>query len=136
MFPGKPQAFLAMPVAAPFIEVIHQIKTVLRGKGIEPRLSRDLAGFPIQQIQSAIGGADVVIADVTGKDPNVFFELGMALGLNKPVLLLSQEPAKDLPSDLWAQQVAVYRPADFETVRRYLELWLRDTLSRPASAAY
>jgi nucleoside 2-deoxyribosyltransferase len=87
-----------------------------------------------EHVQTAIRGADVVVADVTGKTANVLFEVGVAFGLGKPVLLLSQEPLSDVPFDLRAQQIAVYRPEDLGTVRRYVELWLRDVLARQQSA--
>jgi formylglycine-generating enzyme required for sulfatase activity len=43
--------------------------------------------------------ARFIVADVTGKDPNVFYELGIAHILGKPVVLITQRP-KDVPFDL------------------------------------
>jgi hypothetical protein len=43
---------------------------------------------------------------------------------------------RDLPADLRAHQIAVYRPDDVATVRRYLELWLGEVRSRRASSAF
>ena len=88
------------------------------------------------QIHSAIRRAEFVVADLTGANPNVLFEVGLALGLNKPVLLLSQGPTKEMPFDLQQLQVAMYRPDDLTAVRRYVELWLRDIRARRQTAAY
>jgi hypothetical protein len=60
-------------------------------------------------------------------------EVGIALGMGKPLLLLSQSRSTDLPIDLRAHQVAVYRPGDMDSVRKFMELSLRDALRERAS---
>jgi nucleoside 2-deoxyribosyltransferase len=77
--------------------------------------------------------SDLIIADITGANPNVMVEVGMALGLGKPLLLLSQRRVSEMPVDLAAHQVAVYE--DVASVTRYLDLWLRDAVAErePAS---
>lgn len=133
MFQQKPQAFLALPLKDPFSSVLaEQIGQALRQRGIEPVLPTEFGtdGTVRDQIQGAIHRAKLVVADLTGSNPNVLFELGMAMGLSKPVLLISQDPIKDVPFDLQAHQVAVYRSTDVTTVRRYVEAWLRDFLAR------
>jgi nucleoside 2-deoxyribosyltransferase len=138
MFDEKPQAFLALPVKdATSQSLAGVISDVLRSQGVEPILPAETAttGPLAEQIQDAIRRANLVVADLTGASPHVLFEVGLALGLNKPVLLLSQAPGKDvLPIGLQAYQVAVYRPDDVATVRRYVELWLRDFLKRRETA--
>jgi nucleoside 2-deoxyribosyltransferase len=139
MFQAKPQAFLALPLKdAASRELADQIGEVLRQQDLEPVLASDLGTTPAlsDQIQAAVRRAEIVVADLTGANPNVLFEVGLALGLSKPVLLLSQGPANEVPFDLRTQQVAMYRPNDPATVRRYVELWLRDVRSRRQSAAY
>ena len=56
-------------------------------------------GTVIDQIQQYIRNAILVIADVSGKNPNVFYELGYAHGLNKNVLIITNNP-KDVPFDI------------------------------------
>ena len=139
MFQQKAQAFLALPLKdAASLDLASQIAEVLKGQDIEPVLATDITSSDAlsDQIQAAIRRAEVVVADLTGANPNVLFEVGLALGLSKPVLLLSQGPAKDVPFDLRTQQVAMYRPEDPATVRRYVELWLRDVRTRRQTAAY
>ena len=43
-------------------------------------------GMLINKIRSNIGEADVVIADCSGGNPNVFYELGIAHALGKRVV--------------------------------------------------
>jgi nucleoside 2-deoxyribosyltransferase len=58
-------------------------------------------------IWHSINGADFVIADITGRNPNVLYELGIAHTLAKPVLILSRNAA-DIPIDLSTRRVILY----------------------------
>ena len=139
MFRERPQAFLSLPWKGPASpELAAQIAAALEQHGFEAVLPEGLAptGPSPDRIQGAIRNSQVVVADVTGKNPNVLFEVGVALGLGKPVLLLSQQPLEDVPFDLRALQIAVYRPDDLATVRRYVEMWLRDTIAQQTLASY
>lgn len=139
MFQEKAQAFVSLPAkGAAATDLAGPIGEALSDQGIEPVLGTELSatGLMSDQILSAIRRAEFVVADVTGASPNVLFEIGMALGLSKPVLLLSQRPAKEMPFGLQMLQVAMYRPDDLATVRRYVEAWLRDVRTRRQTAAY
>jgi len=50
-------------------------------------------------IWGAIQHAKVIVADCTGRNANVFYEMGMAHVLGKPVVLVSQNKA-DIPFDI------------------------------------
>ena len=54
----------------------------------------------LEKIREHINEADVLIADVTGRNPNVFYELGLAHALDKPVILLTQDPIEEIPTDI------------------------------------
>lgn len=53
----------------------------------------------IQSIWKKINEAYFVIADCTGRNPNVFYELGIAHTLGKPVFMCAQK-RKDIPFDI------------------------------------
>ena len=53
----------------------------------------------LDRIYNQIAKADPVIADMTGRNPNVFYEVGYAHALDKPTVLLTQK-ADDIPFDL------------------------------------
>jgi nucleoside 2-deoxyribosyltransferase len=53
----------------------------------------------LERIYNQIDKADVIIADMTGRNPNVFYEVGYAHALNKPTILLTQN-SDDIPFDL------------------------------------
>ncbi|WP_220718662.1 nucleoside 2-deoxyribosyltransferase [Agarivorans litoreus] len=61
----------------------------------------------LDRIFNQINKADVVVADMTGRNPNVFYEVGYAHALGKNVILLTQS-ADDIPFDLQHQQHLVY----------------------------
>jgi len=53
----------------------------------------------INDVWSAIYGANIIIADCSSKNPNVFYELGIAHTLGKSVILITQSE-EDIPFDL------------------------------------
>lgn len=61
----------------------------------------------LEQIFNQISKADVIVADMTGRNPNVFYEVGYAHALNKITLLLTQN-TDDIPFDLRHRQHIVY----------------------------
>ena len=53
----------------------------------------------LERIYNQIGKADLIVSDMSGRNPNVFYETGYAHALNKRVILLTQN-ADDIPFDL------------------------------------
>jgi len=53
----------------------------------------------LERVYNQIATADIIIADMTGRNPNVFYETGYAHALNKRVILLTQH-TDDIPFDL------------------------------------
>ncbi|MCH8039499.1 MAG: hypothetical protein IH977_04040 [Nitrospinae bacterium] len=53
----------------------------------------------LERIFNQINKADIVVADMTGRNPNVFYEVGYAHALNKVVVLLTQK-AYRIPTPL------------------------------------
>jgi len=68
-----------------------------------------------------------LIADVTGKNPNVNYELGIAHALNKPVIIISQS-IEDVPFDYKHLRICLYRTDKVNWVRD-LELELKKFIS-------
>jgi len=61
----------------------------------------------LDRIFNQINKADVIVADMTAKNSNVFYEVGYAHALNKVVILITQS-ADDIPFDLKHRQHIVY----------------------------
>lgn len=64
----------------------------------------------VSDIMQGISHSDLIIAELTGLNANVLYELGVAHALDKPVILLSQEKPESLPFDLKAYRVLSYSP--------------------------
>lgn len=72
----------------------------------------------LDRIFNQINKADVLVADMTGRNPNVFYEVGYAHALGKIVLLLTQN-TDDIPFDLKHRQHTVYG-GSIDVLRREL----------------
>ena len=68
-------------------------------------------GKIMDQIWRGIRSAKVLVAEMTTKNPNVFYELGLAHALEKPVVLVSSNQ-EDVPFDLRHIRVILYDQAD------------------------
>jgi len=67
---------------------------------IEMRLDKQsVQGVVTEAILKKLRSADLVIADLTGNNPNVLFELGYRVALDKPFVCISDNPAK---AKFWA----------------------------------
>jgi len=82
------------------------------------------------QIVQAIETADILIAEITGANPNVMWELGYAQALGKPVVILNQAVV-DSPFDLrdWRQVIYSASPTDADT--RNIALYIRGAVEAP-----
>jgi hypothetical protein len=62
----------------------------------------------MEDIWSGICHARLAIADCTGRNPNVFYEIGIAHTLDKNTILIAQS-VDDVPFDLRHRRVLVYQ---------------------------
>jgi hypothetical protein len=61
----------------------------------------------MDDIKDSIARAHIVVADLTRKNANVFYEAGICHAVDKPVLLLAQS-MDDVPFDLRHRRVLLY----------------------------
>ena len=61
----------------------------------------------LERIYNQIEAADLIVADMTGRNPNVFYEVGYAHAKDKLCVLLTKD-AKDIPFDLKHQRHIIY----------------------------
>jgi len=50
-----------------------------------------------------------IIADMTGRNPNVFYEAGYAEALGKPIIYITQDPSSEIPFDLNQKPHIIYK---------------------------
>jgi hypothetical protein len=107
--------FVMMPFAVPigsYYSLIYE--PAIRKAGLVPvRADAEIFGTGkiMDQIWQGISAAKVLVAEMTTKNPNVFYELGLAHALQKPVVLVSSND-KDVPFDLQHIRVIYYDMTD------------------------
>ncbi len=116
----KPFVFVLMPIKPEFNDIYkYGIKGAADDVGAyAERLDEQIfTEGMLDRIFNQISKADVVVADMTGRNANVFYEVGYAHALGKIVLLQTQN-AEDIPFDLKHRQHTVYD--GIEDLRRAL----------------
>lgn len=106
----KKTAFVIMPFAEAFYDVYKfLILEALETAGYDVKRADDIKSQNniISDIVEGIVHSDLIVADLTGSNPNVYYELGLAHGLNKRVILTTQE-IDDIPFDLRSYRVIGY----------------------------
>ncbi len=90
-----------MPFHPSFDRVYATLQTVAASAGLRCRRADDIWENPavIQDVVSLIDRSAIVICDCTGRNPNVFYEIGIAHTLGREVILITQSEA-DIPFDL------------------------------------
>ena len=103
--------FVMMPFAPPLGDYYSKIyEPAIIKAGLKPvRADDDIFGTGkiIDQIWTGITSAKVLIAELTARNPNVYYELGLAHALNKPVVLICSNE-QDVPFDLKHIRVIYY----------------------------
>jgi nucleoside 2-deoxyribosyltransferase len=120
-----------IPFADAFVPVRRTVVNLLKRMDVRamtvehhPGLPGSIAPDPNTR---AIQKADLIIADITGSDPNVMYEVGFAHALKKPVLLIVRSGAKEVPFDLRGELFFVYesdRVAEDKNLEFAVHTWV------------
>jgi hypothetical protein len=127
--------FVLMPFKTDLNPVYtDHIKKVLEALEMTCRRADDIfSNAPIiEDIWESINQARIIIADLTGKNPNVFYEVGIAHVIGKPVVLITQS-MDDLPFDLRHLRNIVYEytPRGMNQFEAKLKNTVQFLLSQP-----
>ena len=95
--------FILMPFKKEFVPVYEAIKEAMQSAGLnEASKANDLKNYntraAMEEILRGIAEANVVVADMTGANENVFYEVGIAHTVKENVVLITQDTSK-LPFD-------------------------------------
>jgi len=104
--------FIVMPFGVESLGIVYEdfVKPTLADRcKLRPERGDDVFGSHVimDDITKSIRRARLIIADLTGRNPNVFYEVGIAHALNKQVLLMTQS-IEDVPFDLRHRRALVY----------------------------
>lgn len=117
-------AFILMPFKEELTQIYEGfIKPPLESLGYIVKRADDIySPTPIlKDILNSIEQADMLIAELTGRNPNVFYELGRAHEKGKQVILICQN-VDDVPFDLKHIRLIVYEntPKGYEKLKNTL----------------
>ena len=109
------RCFVMQPFAPPYGDYYAALfEPAIEQAGLEAiRADADIfsTGKIMDQIWRGIHDADVLVAELTTRNPNVFYELGLAHALGKPVILVAARE-EDVPFDLKHIRVIYYDTDD------------------------
>ncbi len=107
----SPEIFAIMPFISEFDDVyflgIHEVVTSL-GYSCKRVDEIEFVGDIVSKIYESITNAKIIIGEVSLQTPNVYYELGYAHALKKPVILLTKD-LSSAPFDLRGQNHIVYK---------------------------
>ncbi len=123
-----------MPFRSKFAKVYRVLKDTIEGVRDQVtqipfkciRADEIFSSVPIMHIiHEQMGRAEIIIADLTSCNPNVFYELGYAHGIGKNTICITQKK-KDVPFDLKHRQFLLYYPRNLKQtlsakIKRYLK---------------
>lgn len=126
--PDRDHIAVMMPFTSAFECVYESIKDACQGLSKTIRVD-DIVGPQtiINDVFSTIAQARLVICDLTGKNPNVLYETGLAHARNRDVIILTQAP-DDVPFNLSHIRYITYSNNDkgLKALRETLRNWIRD----------
>ncbi len=109
---ATPKAFVVMQFQTPEYEALFTevIQPICRSEGLQPYRadSTYMPGLIIEDIKKQILESRVIIAEITPHNPNVYYEIGYADALDKPIILISDRKEGLKPFDVRAYRTIFY----------------------------
>lgn len=128
----KPFVFVVMPFAPEWGDVYELgIRPACEAAGAHcSRVDEQIFLESIlERIYVQIERADMVVAEMTGRNPNVLYETGYAHGMGKPVVLLTRS-TEDIPFDLRHYPHIVYGTS-IANLKQELQKRIHSLISSP-----
>ncbi len=131
--------FVAMPFRAPYNQVYSKvIRPAIESTGLTAVRADDIfsAGDVIGQLVEAIVESDLVVAEISELNANVYYEVGLAHAFRKPTVLLSRS-SDTIPFDLRTGRCVIYdieEPDWGEGLRNQIAASISETRENPLRA--
>ena len=106
----KPSVFVLMPFDPEFDSIYDGvIKVALELAGLSVKRADDIQNQRniLRDVFDGIVNSDLIVADLTNLNPNVFYELAIAHAVRKPVILITQN-MDEVPFDLKPYRLIEY----------------------------
>jgi hypothetical protein len=136
----KDICFVIMPFSREWSDEYYEelyCSAILKA-GLEPHRADDLfaPNTVVEDIWNYTKKAKIILADLTGKNPNVFYELGLAHAIAKPVILIT-EFEEDIPFDLRAIRIIKYNKNNHnwgETLKKSITQAIKEIIENPENS--
>jgi hypothetical protein len=117
--------FVLTPFHPTYKKQFEVIASVCSGLGLKAMRGDEefVSGDVFPHILRLIARARIVVANIDGRNPNVFYELGIAHAMGKPTILIAPTP-EDVPFDVRTKRLVLFQSLD------ELREKLRDELAR------
>jgi hypothetical protein len=131
--------FTIMPFGDRFDQYYREVfQPAIEQAGFTPRRADDLMrpGTIVRDIWNYTKEATIILADLTGRNPNVLYELGLAHAIAKPAILVA-ESIEDIPFDLRHLRVLQYdknTPNWGEVLKTNIAQSIKEVVEAPLSA--
>jgi len=92
----------------------------------------------VQDVWNSICNARLVVAELSGRNPNVMYEVGLAHAIGKPIILLTRSE-DDVPFDLRSLRYIYYDTNDpfcGENLRKEITRLVRLAMDNPATSTH
>jgi hypothetical protein len=121
----KDMVFVLMPLNPSFQKSFDVIKRTCERMGLKSYRGDEsfIKGEILPHIIKQIAQSRLIIANIDGRNANVYYELGIAHAMDKPVLMIASS-AENLSFDLQSKQIIIYKGLED------LQVKLRDSLTR------
>lgn len=113
----KKKCFVITPIGEEGSQIRRHIDGIINAS-IKPALENkyeviaahhiNTTGSINNQVIAAIYNADLVVANLTGLNPNVMYELALRHALKKPVIMIMEKGSKSLPFDVINERTIFY----------------------------
>ena len=125
-------AFVLMPFRDDFFSVYEEgILPAIENAGLRGRHAGDIFDNReiVEDIWESICISKIIIADVTNKNPNVFYELGICHTIGKEVIIITQNN-EDVPFEIKHRRYILYRKDKMTTLKLALEKTIKNIILR------
>lgn len=133
----NPYVFVLLPFRKEFFSIYEKaIRPEFEDLGCEvthadddirgEKLQAPIVNFVLHQIESAA----FIVADTTGHNPNVFYELGYAHSKEKTVFIITQDIDADIPFNVRHWHHFFYRPNALNALRTDLRKYAEPLIGR------
>ena len=121
--------FVLTPFHPEFEKDFRTIKDICASVGLKCLRGDEnhLAGDIFPEMLRLILKAELIIANINGRNPNVLYELGIAQAMDKPVIMISKQP-ENIPIDIKSRRFLIYK--DIQQLRVSLKDELIKVFSR------